>query len=77
MSDRYIAIAFEGRVQVHAASGIANYATVCGLDGDDSGADQEPADLPKRARITCPDCKQMILHCREYTPSRDFSRRKS
>jgi hypothetical protein len=60
-----VAIRSEGRVEVH-AEGIGNYATLCGLDGDDSAVGQEPAEVPPGARIDCATCRQVWDLCRGF-----------
>lgn len=73
---RFIAISIDGVVSVHAV-GVAhgNYATLCGLDGDDRHpfVQQRPAALPKRAKIDCPACQEVILAARNYN-SLDFAK---
>lgn len=76
MSDRFIAVRCEGVVHVHAIGTVGDYATLCALDGYDDGVEQEIADLPKRPKITCPDCQMLILFARTYT-KKDFSKRKA
>jgi hypothetical protein len=53
-----IAVRTDGRVEVH-AKGIGDYATLCGLDGNDSSVGQEPAALPPGAKIDCAQCRQL------------------
>jgi hypothetical protein len=73
MSDRYIAVRVEGHVEVHArAVAGGNYITLCGLDGDDPGTQQEPAKLSLSAKIDCEFCQQLILAARRYS-KKDFA----
>jgi hypothetical protein len=70
---KFIAIAVEDTpAQVHAASSIAGYLTLCGLDGGLSDDGQEVVDLPPRKRINCPDCLQLWEAARSLR-RRDFS----
>lgn len=68
---RYIAIECDGIVQVH-AEGLGSYATLCGLDGNDSKVGQKPATLLIGARIDCPTCIGIIQHAKKYR-ARDFA----
>lgn len=43
---RYIAFEQDGKTEVHAAVNIANYATLCAIDGDDLRAGQKPVGPP-------------------------------
>ena len=62
---------------VHMMHTNGNYATLCGLDGDDSSGwvDQETLSLPitHKVRINCPDCKDIWLLCSEYDRT-DFTK---
>lgn len=64
-----VAISFEGVIDVHAAPSHGAYATLCGLDGNDSDVQQSPAELPQDARIACTDCWKVVAHSRLYSPS--------
>jgi len=69
---KYVSIECDGVVQVHAV-GLGNYATLCGLDGDDDGSGQRPANLLIGARINCPDCRAIIEAAKKYR-ARDFEK---
>jgi hypothetical protein len=71
---RYVAIEQDGIVSVHASGeGIgSDYASLCGMDGDDSVVGQRPAPLIVGARIDCPQCKMIIMAAKRYR-SRDFA----
>lgn len=70
----YIAIECDGVVQVHAnADGTGlPYASLCGLDGNDSRVGQRPAGLIVGARIDCPQCRNLINAAKKYR-ARDFA----
>jgi len=55
---------------VHMMHTNGNYATLCGLDGDDpdGSVDQETLPLPitHTVPIDCPDCKDIYCLCLEY-----------
>ena len=54
---RLVAVECDGQVEVHLPGAVgADYATLCGLDGDDDGAGQTPAEVPRGARVTCHSC---------------------
>lgn len=68
---KYVAIESDGVVEVH-AEGDANYATLCGLDGDDPVVGQRGAPLDIGARINCPHCIGAIRYARQFT-EKDFA----
>ena len=76
MTSRFVAVEQDGVVEIHASGADASgdYATLCGVDGNDDGAgvNQRPADLPPGAKINCPQCKQLILAARKFS-RRDFA----
>lgn len=64
--DHMIAIRVDDITEVHATGGSGvDYATLCGLDGDDPGAGQYPAELPKQAKIDCVACRQIFERARQ------------
>jgi hypothetical protein len=70
---RYIAIEVEDQpMQVHAASSMAGYTTLCGLDGGTAGASQRQVDLPRKAKIDCEQCLQIFTESRRFRVT-DFS----
>jgi len=72
---RYVALRHGDQgLLVHATPAAGNYATLCGASDDDGPESGEPAEMPRRPKITCEDCRQLILHARTYTKA-DFSRR--
>ena len=72
---RFVAISSDGVIEVHAGDDTGNYATLCGVDGDDPHPDvmQFAADLPKKPKITCEACWRLFRECQNYKRS-DFSR---
>jgi len=71
--EKYVAIKSFGEISIHAHDASGNYATLCGLDGDDQGGhvDQICVPVPKGRKIDCEQCKAIFLKAREYT-KRDF-----
>lgn len=67
MSDRLVALVVDGKLEVHASGdvGAGDYASLCGLDGDDH--DQKRADLPPGARIDCEQCRSMWQAWRTFS----------
>lgn len=65
---KFVAVKMSGKVDVHADSTDSTYATLCGLDGDDSHphVEQSPAVLPKQPKITCVQCQMIIEHAKKY-----------
>ena len=70
--DLKVALRVEGKTEIHAVDTNGNYATLCGVDGDDDLLEQESIDLPKRAAITCETCYSIYRLARELRAS-DFS----
>jgi hypothetical protein len=71
---RMVAITVEGLTQVHARGNLGNggnYASLCGLDGDDPGSEQAAGELPWNAKIDCPQCQDMWKAWGRFKP-RDF-----
>lgn len=69
---RFVSIECDGVIETHAAPAVGEYATFCGLDGDDEGAGQRFNGAAPRGKVTCPDCIAMIRHAKTYkvgTPS--------
>lgn len=60
-----ITINCQGDIRVH-LPGTGNYATVCGLDGDD--VDQETLPTRRGARVDCDECREFWNHCRSFKP---------
>lgn len=72
MSERFIAIDDAGTVEVHARSELFGYATLCGVDGNDSGQKTLP-DLPKGMKlITCWQCFKLFEEANRFRRA-DFS----
>lgn len=67
----YVAIETEGKVNVHADGVVSNYATLCGLDGEDSKVEQRRVPLDIGARIDCPHCIGLIRTAKIYR-EKDF-----
>lgn len=63
---KLVAIEIDGAVEVHATAAMGDYTSLCGIDQDDPDIGHRPAALPRRALITCAQCKAIILHCRSY-----------
>lgn len=54
---KFVAISCQGVVQVHLPHSTGNYDTLCGMDADDPAIEHFPAEVPKGAKVDCPDCK--------------------
>jgi hypothetical protein len=72
MTRGYIAVEQDGVVEVHASGVIGDYATLCGMDGDDLSVGQRPAPLQIGARINCQHCILIIRTAKKYR-ERDFA----
>lgn len=70
-----VALDDNGEVLIHMSDGGGgDYATFCGLDGDDPAIGLQEVDLPPRRRIDCPTCRRMWLHAKGYRRA-DFTER--
>lgn len=72
---KYVAIEAMGQREIHAMGCISDYATLCGLDGNDPHQDVQQATVALQAsgdRITCPDCRAIWQHAKSYRSS-DFT----
>jgi hypothetical protein len=69
-----VAIVCDGDRQIHMA-GDGNYATACGLDGNDPTAGQSMSATTNLStdKIDCPHCLRLWELCRQYG-KRDFAR---
>lgn len=70
-----IIIEERGKCQIHATSYNQNYATLCGLDGDDD--DPAVAQItigiaPTGSKINCRECIDIIIHASTYKAGKDF-----
>lgn len=60
----HVAVTIDGTREVHATGTNPNYATLCGLDGDEGLV--SPAG---REKIDCPQCRAIWGHCKDYHQS--------
>lgn len=67
---KYVAISTEGIVEVHAA-GAGEYASLCGLDGNDPSIEQSIVPLPENQKINCSQCRLLWTQWKQYKES-DF-----
>lgn len=71
MTRHYVAVESDGVVEVHLPAISDNYATLCGLDGDDSKVGQRPAVVPRGTKVNCPQCQAIFELCKSYS-RKDF-----
>lgn len=66
---RFVAVKSDGIIEIHAHGAAGDYYTLCGLDGDDphKTVSQMAEDVPKGAKINCPQCAEIIRRARLYT----------
>lgn len=64
---KLVAVEVEGVTQVHASGVASGYATLCGLDGEDESIEQYLRDLPKKPKINCQHCINIIEAAWTYT----------
>ena len=58
MKDK-ITIIVDGDPLTHIAGGLLDFATFCGLDGNDPAIGQLTVQTPVGAKVNCPDCKRL------------------
>lgn len=60
----FVAIKLDGKVEIHLPHWSGNYATACGLDGDDPDENQYPVVVPQGAKVNCKDCATIwsVMH---------------
>jgi len=66
-----ITILHDGEPITHIATTYGAYATLCGVDGDDSFVGQAPTETKDGAKIDCNDCFIMWKECQKFK-ARDF-----
>jgi hypothetical protein len=66
---RYVAISQSGHVDIHLPHPTGNYATLCGMDGDDPDpmVDQVAVAVPRGAKVTCRECREIWQLARSYS----------
>lgn len=71
MTKKLVAILSGGVTSIHFPHKNGNYATLCGMDGDDPDktVDQMEIELPKNARVDCEDCIALFDVCKKYKES--------
>jgi len=67
-SIKYVAVEIKGVISIHMPHDSGNYATLCGLDGDDPypEVDQKVVPLPEDAKIDCLECFQLWNVSRKF-----------
>lgn len=63
---RFVLIESDGVTETHASPALGEYATLCGLDGDDESAGQRPIGERRSGKIDCADCLAMIRLAKTY-----------
>lgn len=65
---KLVTVRIDGKSEVHLPGYISDYATLCGLDGNDSNTNQriEPTTTHK---VTCEHCKQIWEQARAFPRS--------
>jgi hypothetical protein len=73
VSSRFVAVKSDDVTEIHLPPVNGNYATLCGLDGNDAEVGQFPVPVPVGAKVTCQECHALWLLVSTYKPS-DFAR---
>ena len=71
MRNDIIAVKRYDEIEIHFKDRTGNYATLCGLDGNDNAksVDQETVDLPTNAKVDCMDCIHTFYFVRSLSAS--------
>jgi hypothetical protein len=68
MAER-VTVTVSGVAEVHMTDPTGNYATFCGLDGEDPDIHVQQGDMaPTRDLVSCGQCRRMWEHARTYRP---------
>lgn len=73
-TDKYVALSHMGEIEIHLPDTTQNYATLCGMDGDDPhlSVQQAEAPIPRGAKVTCQLCYAIWKVAQRYSRS-EFS----
>jgi hypothetical protein len=73
MTRSFVGIVVNGVLETHLPPASQNYATLCGMDGDDNdpGVDQHHAE--PGAKVDCIHCRAIFDRCSQFRTS-DFKR---
>lgn len=63
---RFITVEVDGEVLVHLPGVISDYATLCGLDGDDPVENMRTLETKRGAKVTCEHCQAIWRACKDY-----------
>lgn len=71
MREDIIAVSRYGEVEVHFKDRTGNYATLCGMDGNDNSnlVGQETVELPHGAKVNCDECARLFYYVRSLSAS--------
>jgi len=70
---RFVAVLIDGELTIHLPDVSGNYATLCGVDGDDPDytVNQIPARVPRGAKVNCSFCRKIFELAKSYSEN-DF-----
>lgn len=73
--DRLVTVVMDGEMLTHLPGAIFDYATLCGMDGNDDARDvnQSTIPTPLGARVNCDHCRLIWEECRNWRTS-DFTK---
>ena len=69
-----ITIEQDGEATTHIAGGVPEYATLCGMDGNDPGISQLTVETPRGAKVNCVVCYSIWQEAKQWRAS-DFDDR--
>jgi hypothetical protein len=66
---RFVRVSVDGEIMVHALDASGNYATLCGIDGNDNhpSCTQKTLGHLKRGKIDCPECRLILKMAWRYS----------
>ena len=67
--NRFVAVLIDGELTIHLPDVSGNYATLCGIDGDDPDytVNQIPACVPRGAKVNCRFCGKIFELAKLYS----------
>lgn len=69
--NRFVTVDIDGEIQTHLPHPTENYATLCGLDGDDSDHNTRQSIAEPGKQVDCQHCIAIFELCRRYR-AKDF-----
>lgn len=66
MKSRLVTIDCDGEIEVHLPPAMGDYATLCGMDGDDPAIGLLTKETPSGSKVGCDTCKAIWKLARSF-----------